>query len=74
MSHRKESFATTAAVRSSSTQSKLITLSFQERERQREIDKQNKMLLGQLLQIEKNCSKTKRKKSHLAIQPQIKTH
>ena len=66
--------ATSAAVRSSSTQSKLISLSFQERERQREIDKQNKLLLGQLLQIEKNCSKTKRKKSQLAIQPNLKTH
>ena len=43
-------------------QKKLVTLSFQERERQREIDHHNKLLLGQLLKIEKDMQKHKRLK------------
>lgn len=37
-----------------STQQRLMTLSFKEKERQREIDHQNKLLLKQLLKIERD--------------------
>ena len=45
---------------SSNVQKKLIVLTYQERERQREIDHHNKILLGQLLKIEKDMHKSKR--------------
>ena len=48
-----------------------MTLSFAERERQREIDYHNRLLLGQLMKIEKDMTKQKRLKKKLDKVPNL---
>ena len=55
-------YGASAASSATSVQKKLATLSFQERERQRQIDHENKLLLGQLLKIERDLGRQKRLK------------